>query len=296
MHPILVSCSRFITKMLDIFGSVAALRQFVDTHRDKDYTVFDFDWSKADDDTRYKNMLLAMVKIAVQRDDITFFKDITFLKENGKFEHMINDPINGDFINGLCKKILSQRRHCLSMVSDGIPCNIAMFIHPALKLLQEQCDPNVFMHSNRQAVVLTVLHPIKAGSAISFSKLPFYLESSKARNCPNKSSCKPCKNNWMDQVKGVYDDAAGHVLLKSVNHNYKHVSSHLTELKSSADFINKNFEGYYSDETKRRMIVAHMCEMMYTLEYIECPFQNFIQIAREGGVALLMLRNLLSRD
>lgn len=193
-------------------------------------------------------------------------------------------------------KILPRRRHCLSITAEGVPCNVAMLIHPALNLLQEKCDPNVFVHSNRQAVVLTVLHPIKAGSAISFSKSPFYLESIKSRNCPKKSSCEPCKNNWMSQVKGVYDDAAGYVLLKSVSNNYQLVSSHLEELRSSADFINKYFEEYYSDEAKRRMIVAKICKMMYTLEYIECPFQNFKQIAQGRGVALAMLSNLLSKD
>lgn len=269
---------KFLTHIVDVFGSVDELRKFVDDHRDKNHTVFDFDWSVADDETRYKNMLLSMLIDSEPEPCNEGAEDLIFLKTDNKFKKLFDDPKHIEFVNEMSTRLAVHKSFVQTPVNSSENV-IAMYTHPALKLLtgHETCDPNVVMHSNRRAIIFTVLHPIKTGGSIASSPQPFY-RSIKSLNmssqCRNQESCMPCKNNWTSQVDAsdIHFDYEHNSFNFYMRNDPKKLSTQLKQIKMCAEFINKNFEGFYANATKRRLIATKQLELENILHHIGNPF------------------------
>lgn len=276
-HLLNVSVIKFIAHMAnEVFGSVAELKKFVNDHRDKDYNVFDFDWSEADDATRYKYMLLVFMdaKDNSEHSNSAKMKDFvaeSYMKPDSKFMRMFDDEENCDVIDELWRRVQCM---WISLVAAHNPSyrTISM-THPGLKLLVNSCDPNVCYHSNRKEIVLTVIHPIKAGSEIRKSGQPFYRKRDLKCMSSHPQSCEPCQNGWTRELGAkINSDNTSNTLKFFAQHDPKKLTSQLKYLKSCADFINKNFDGFHTDAMKRCLVATKMYELEGILFNIGNPF------------------------
>lgn len=270
-----VSTFKFIAHMIDVFGSPEKLKEFVKKHQDKDYTVFDYDWSLDSDEVHYKNMFLAMINESPE-ESLTL---IPFFRPNNdgfcRFWDTLNKFEDKEFAGELWRKLFSQQYFVQEAGHNG-RCQIAWFTHPALKLLKSCCDPNVVIHSNRQDVILTVLHPISSGSVIRVSSGPYYKENKHVpKLCLNSdpNSCEPCNNKWVHQIdQDIITEAMDNMQDFFDQNDPKQLSTQLDNLQLCSDFINENFDGYYSDAEKRTTIATKIIELEKTLRYIGFPF------------------------
>lgn len=267
------SIFRFVAHMFDVFGSVAEMRKFVDEYRGKRHTLFDLDWSANDENIYYKNMMLAMMDDDIPEVDHERPKSLSpYLRSDSKFMKMFDDPNDRAFVNELWRRIFNQ---CWTVKrsSSDINCHIAKYTHPAMKYLVHCCDPNTVVHANHQSIIFTVLHPVKAGSAIRISTNPYYHNMS-ARKCLNihPESCEPCKNDWSNQLPGIGNEARGFTFLHYETNDSQKLSTHLEFLQKCSSFINKGFKGYPNKAMNRRIIASKMIAMDNVLDSIVNPF------------------------
>lgn len=261
--------------MLDIFGSVAEMRKFVDDHRGKKWTVFDLDWSGDDENNRYKNMMLTMMdeeddpKIDHHRPKILS----PFFKSTSKFMRMYDDPNDGALINELHQRMGNVWLNH-SAIGD-VNCRILLSTHPAMNVLIQTCDPNVLPFINRQSIVFIALQPITAGSALRMSK-DAYTERSERKCCDRyPDECVPCRNDdWWNEALAVEIQMTSYFTVKNYfeRNDPKILSNQLSFLKSCADYVNKNFKHYYANAEKRKLIAARLLSIRSICFYIGCSF------------------------
>lgn len=275
-QPVMVSSCRLLVHMVDVCGGIEEFKKFVEEHSDKDYNVFDFDWSECDEPTRYKNMFLAMIDNSRTSEDglsDRWEKCFSHLPDDNKFAQMFVDSMHSKFSDEMFEKF--QRHVYTASINVSEPKGtIQLLTHAAMHLLVECCNPNVMVHSNLKSIIFTVLRPIKAGSPIYSSLKPFYHweEDEPNKECRNPNTCLPCQNDWGRKAKGTTLDA---VLIG--NEFYQHndsreISSLLEDLEINSKFINENYEGYDTDPAKRKLIATRMRQIEFILMNISNPF------------------------
>lgn len=280
-----VSMVKSIDNMLNILGGADELRKFIDDHRDKIYTVFDFDWSKdVDDVTHYKNMMLATLRdINKETPEALLLGQkleylIPFLPSDNKLRKMFEDPKHREFLLELWPRV--SPNCCIAQAfQDGEKTRTMTFSHPATKPVNHSCDPNIYINAISGALIFTICQPIKRGTEIRTSPIPCY---NRTKEMPEvcfdnqKSFCVPCKNNW---AKMISINSTTYYFRNTVafnnrypHHDPKQLSTKLCQLKGTADFINKNFDGYYSNAEKRHLIALKKDELKMILFSLGNPF------------------------
>lgn len=270
---------RLLVKCLNIFDyNVVEFRKFVEKNK-KPVTVFDFDFSKPDDENNLKNMILVM--LSVQNNAayckiimVAMGKEIQdFVGCHPKLKQLWKD--HGKFLNEMLAKLIypiASLTHmsaffskdinlptetCLGKLQEKMkpkPARERMYeqnagqgLYPAFCILNGSCDPNVFVVSASNNLVWIVSKPIPAGSQL-FCKYtqPFF-------NCGSASyrqnlfkqaygftcSCEACRLDW-PKLSG----------LQAVDPNFKYnanqtLSDHEVakeNIKRNIEYIERNYK------------------------------------------------------
>lgn len=247
--------------MVDVFGNTDEMKKFIDDHPQQTYNVFDFDWSNCDDSVRYKKMFLSMFEKATVEAFLKFYND-------WPREKMFS--IEDFFVMPKPKNSRENGFFMLVAVDSGTNFVEAQ-THPALKMLVPCCNPNIVVHSSRDALIFSVTRPIKAGNIIRSAMTPFFRKTeAKVRCYPD--TCIACQNGWAAQVGDVMNDARENASNYFRCNDSKKLESWLNYRKVCIKFINKNADDYETDAKKRKMIAAKMIELENILFNIGNPF------------------------
>lgn len=205
----LANDARMFLKMFDAFGNVKEMKKFAELHKDKDYTVFDFDWSNLDvnDPVYYKNLLLMVLSLEYDpltggkssedefRDRGGIWKDFCkSLKSTNRMSKIFLNqscPENIKFLDKLMTHIhyATLHRNSLELYGCKMP-DIAIFTHPALFVMNHSCDPNVIYHiEDGRRLVWTVSLAIRAGERVCF---PHVNSNEDGLQCLTHNMCVPC--------------------------------------------------------------------------------------------------------
>lgn len=283
-------------KMFDTFGSVNELRKFVESHRDKRYTVFDFDWSE--DLMNFKNIFLCILGIQYDEEEIkkqvrqlTGSDNLTkwLIKElklnAAKTATLLGDSSEDrDFIEGILLKILNARK-TLSWVSgsggesneneDRLP---GYYFHPAKAMLNYSCDTNIYQYyENRKRIVWIITQPVKKdGQLFVENNHPYYSHGRFMDGCPQKKTCVPCLRGW---AKDVNPDEVLMGMKRTIHNDIKKFTNYAKKyeggirlFKKICRDINQNYDNYENDSNVRRDIAAKIIASGSVLEMMRDPF------------------------
>lgn len=273
----------------DAFGSAQEMFKFYETHKNKKCNVFDFDWKVRTENSEYQKKLFLCVMAVKSKNEsdekklrdkadslFQFFRIKSICRLNEILIH--SDDQLMKFIMNVIYQILiafeSNIEHkTKSLVLMGSPEQVlSINNHPALFLLNDACEHNIFIHCDRKKMIWMVNRPIPAGGQIfkSFDvQNEFY---GKKEKCRFKDSCAPCKNGWranfnMQQFQSVFFKRC-----QEMPNHHGELKPILDVIKKSSDFINKNFKENETDPQKILKIIVEKHMLFNSLSVLVEPF------------------------
>lgn len=274
-HP-LVGTVQWLLQFCEAFdGSVEAMQKFVDEHRDKVYTVFDFDWSgELSQSDLLKNTLLTMTtNPAKNPQTIDFFAWMKqtcqdYMQPSSKlYKLAVKEKSKHAFLREIISGILKPRQQLSVAAMHDLKWIVGKFSHPAMNLLPLSCDPNVFVHSNRKALIWTVNWPIAAGEKLTGNSMQTF-GTNMCVKCSHGKDPVTCQNGWLQKNESATNKSEADMMKFFLQNDVKDVKCWLELLKICCNSINKN----YRSATKRRSVLAQRCLIFSIIQAIENPF------------------------
>lgn len=185
-------------------GEIMKAKKFLDSKKGKAWNFFDFDWSKMDEETIEKNLLLICLTKHKYREDICSTVPNDPLGMSTAINEMENmESILSRFISvpGETSKVGSRGN---VEIYDSIVSNfIGRMMNPLRCFTSISCAPNACFLSVDNKLVLMVLRPIEAGEKITVSLGLDFVNHDKAdrqrlhrKKCGKPCKCIACINNW----------------------------------------------------------------------------------------------------
>lgn len=273
-NPGVVMIFRVFLKCRDLFGSTEELRKFVEAHENKSYNLFDFDWSIDSKSPEYlKNLLLLIVSTEVDGKDgmrKTFASYLCKFGKNRFAEIFLNDtPRNLSFIDKLLSQISKSNSIAYCPVTIKKEHLLAQQCHPAMNLLGISCDSNIFIFNESakrtKRIVWMVNQPIRAGDELTgFARNVALYYHSQTAHCNRDMNCLPCKKGWSKQINHdqISIDSEHSMQDFFQRHDPFELSNQLMHIQECSDFINSNFDGYYSKDSRVRQKIATKKEQL----------------------------------
>lgn len=285
----------------DAFENFEDMKNFVEAHSGRKFSVFDFDWNLPNHDPAYIKNLLLIVKSTNnsgndELDDDTaklvanhiwdnFIQVIRCLEPSNRFRMIIleNQIAHKKFLKKLMWHIWDFYDTRVELTFDLNDRNkIGAFIHPAMATLNHSCDPNIFIIANRSKEIVWIANqPIAAGSQLfcaygAYPKFFFDSKAGKQTPCQKVLNCKPCRENWtsrMDEQK-IYRDADlnSERFIRS-REDAESVAQMLKYLQDCFDDMNKNFKsGYHKNAELLHNIAMKKHEIFKILRMLGNPY------------------------
>lgn len=310
-HIILLD--RIFMKIYDVFGSVDAMRSFVESQGDRNQRFGDLDWMKANKGSPayWKNMLIVIMST---RDKP--FRDLEpmrkIIREIPKLADSVNsrmfkifaweNPKNRKFSEKLLTQIAIIYSSSIVYEPSTSRKNVfANFSHPAMLDLSNNCDGNIFMHIQKgREVVWIVNQPIAAGEKLFYStghpsKGFYYTAASKQDKCNKPEICIPCRKDWakkFDIVEAGVDQYDFDIFYEDKSNDPTKVDSYLKHHDAICEFINKNCNGYDKSSAVRQLIGSKKIQLLSNLEMIANVFPQK-NVFRYGDISQEQLFKIL---
>lgn len=269
---------RFFLELYDALGGRAGLENFYDDHHDKQYTVFDFDWSNPADPAYLKNMLLASVTHELNHEGEKeilhalkgFCEDKVFIEiaPDNKLKKIIKD--DNHKLRWLLKLVFRRQTMKIgNLLNNRNP--VGSLFHPTTHLMRRTCgNPNIVTHTDRKSLVWIALRPIKSGE-ILFDLHPHFFREGGCAECGPKRSCDTCVND-IPKINYTVPDFENLIGRNFADfgklHDFRELTSWLEYLQHCIDFINSNFD----ISSMKKDVTAKQQEMASILGEIANPF------------------------
>lgn len=241
----------------DAFGSVAAMKKFVESQRKRKHEVFDLDWNNEEDPQHIKNMFAALLSTLDERNP---FGNSGFSMMRKHFEQYMKGKSDDelmrifkankkhhDFIDVILYYIYMAAYHKHSIyVTIRAGDEVGMYFEPWQSLVSFSCDPNITIYPfiGKQTIWMAE-RPIKAGSEILVAegKQYFYHNGPGTSEC-NNATCSPCKSGWRSSISAnnVKSESDKSFVLYRKYERWYELENMMQQIKITTDYLNENFD------------------------------------------------------
>lgn len=285
-------------KFCGAFESIAEMKQFVDDHSEKTYSIFDFDLSDKDDPMYVKKILLIIMGLdktyQILRPSLVYKKGSIrkslrlIIKEPNDYLMKIFET-NEQHLDFIDEVFMNIRLALVGFwplrmsIDEDYSSFVGSYFHPSSLLVYCSCDPNtkVLSFAGKRAVWI-VNRPMKAGDQILLGRTPYYRQ--KIDNvtpiCQISRSCVPCKYRWGESInakrvkKLSQETFTKHQFIFGDRAYAPRIMKILLD-ECVAD-INMNFDShkYETDADQREIIATKLNEFHLAAQMITQPFFN----------------------
>lgn len=304
-HRALLMAVKIFAEALDVFGSIAEMRKFVDDHKSKQMSVFDYDWTDTiDSKTRFKNTFACVLGSVFHKrylKDLKQYKLVSkwltnHLEDDNKFKQQLlaELPKHLDFVEKLFITLngamMEGSRRYNILFPDATYHNVCNLFHPCMLLFNHSCDPNmVYQCVDSSKQMFIVNRPLKAGSQLfmTVTSNEYYDRQSElildGRNICDfefTGTCMPCKFKWRASIDFKYSFKMPTGIPFSYSHPERNlvktadgvVTAYDKHLQETCDYINENFEGYEQSDPVRKRIITKFLHLKKNIDLRNLPF------------------------
>lgn len=269
-------------RMLKHFGTVKAMKKFVNENSNEKPTVFDFDWSVKPSIADIFKIILGTARTDVRSLEILKrFKSLSgailsvLQPDNVLTMILENETKYGNFIEKTLRKIFSATEvlQKFNVMVFQEKAAISTYFHPSMSLLNHSCDPNISMRvMNNGKVAWIVTRPIPANGQILINYTPeYYSFNQVSTSCLYRDTCQPCKENWRAEV-GLTKEKIMKWSCAAPMDQFSFVKSTVKSHKKINEKINADFPSNGSKPKNIKAAAFLLREIGMNLEVLECPF------------------------